>query len=161
MRHFGWMLGAWMAIAGCEDTRTCTLVECTGGPLEIALVDEAGAPVAARGELRGLGSVEPARFDCLDDPRGSEVEVSCDDGLLPPFVYNLAPDTRVGLRFALADGSWTEWKRLDLDVSSHTDPDFNGPGCSCTWLEATTPPVVAPAAARITGGGATAAPRSG
>jgi hypothetical protein len=122
-----------------------------GEAIEIALVDEAGAPVAARGELRGLGSQEPARFDCFDDPSASEAEVSCNDGLLyPSFVYDLTPDTRVDLRFVLADGSWTEWQRLDLDVTSHTDPDFNGPGCACTWYEATTSPIVTPAAARTT-----------
>jgi hypothetical protein len=43
---------AWIpALAPCEDERPCSLAECTGAPLEVALVDE----------VRGLGSVQPAR----------------------------------------------------------------------------------------------------
>jgi hypothetical protein len=154
MRRVAVMLGAWLASAACQGDRTCTLAECVGDPIEVALVDEAGAGVAARGELRGLDSVEPARFDCFDDPGASEVDFPCYDGLIRPFAYNLAPDERLELRFQLADGSSTDWQPLDLAITSHTDPDFNGPGCSCTWYTATTTPIVVPAEARITGGGA-------
>jgi hypothetical protein len=35
------------------------------------------------------------------------------------------------------------------DAESHTDPDFNGPGCPCSWDEITLDPVVVPAGARL------------
>jgi hypothetical protein len=36
-----------------------------------------------------------------------------------------------------------------LDITTHTEPEFNGPGCPCTWYTATAEPFVVPANALL------------
>lgn len=145
-------LGACLAAGACanDDTLTCTLADCGGTLGDIVLVDEAGEPAAARGEYRRSNAPEPATptpFDC--SPAAAGRPSPCDGGRLSPAVDGIQPDTSVEMRFRLHDDSWSAWQPLALDITSHTDPDFNGPGCECTWYTATAAPIVVPAEARL------------
>jgi hypothetical protein len=63
--------------------------------------------------------------------------------------YNLRPELVYELRFARADGSMTPWQVVPLELERKTDPDFNGPGCSCSWYIAQPASVTVPADARL------------
>ncbi len=138
-------------LAGCsDDPLTCTLADCGGSLPSTQLVDDMGQPALARGEQRTRQMPSPLFFDCtvtLMSP-GPPGQVACENGVI--FVGdNAYPGNDVELRFELPDGSFTEWQEVELSYTSHTDPDFNGPGCSCTWYTATATPVLVPALARL------------
>jgi hypothetical protein len=57
----------------------------------------------------------------------------------------------VQIRFELLDGSMSAWQPLTLAWTSHTEPDFGGPGCPCTSYTVTATPVIVPANARLSG----------
>jgi hypothetical protein len=69
------------------------------------------------------------------------------DGVVRSSDITHSPDSIAELRFGLDDGSFTQWQPLELDFQRHTDPDFNGDGCSCTWYDASAL-VIVPGAAR-------------
>jgi len=112
-----------LVCSACSD-HNCTLVACSGSQV-VALVDATGNAVAARGELLASGSSEAVAFDCttktLCDAR-MQVQVTDGDKL----------------RFELSGGDWSEWvtfDEADFEPTETTDPDFNGPGCPCTWTD--------------------------
>jgi hypothetical protein len=149
----GWCslaLGACAIASACDvGLHECASASC-GGPLpEVALLDEAGNPSAARGEHRSVDARgEPATpFDC-SPPDAGQASL-CSEGVVLLSVFGARPGTRVELRFQLRDGSWSAWRALDLEITSHTDADFNGPGCPCTGYTATAAPIVVPAEARL------------
>jgi hypothetical protein len=163
MRRVAWVLGsialgAGFVALGCGDDRedgtlTCTLAGC-GGLSELALIDDDGNPARARGEFRSTGteptSQQTVPFDCAPAPPNA----GCSDGVLLIDLPIAPARPVVDVRFELSEGTWSAWQTLDLEITEHTEPDFNGPGCSCTWYTATAAPIVVPAAARITGDGA-------
>jgi hypothetical protein len=145
-------LGACLAAASCEGDEPfeCASAACGGTLGDIVFVDEAGQPAAARGEYRSStdsATRAPVPFDC--SPADAGQRSLCDEGRLSPSVVFTQPDTRLALRFQLHDGSWSAWQALTLHFTSHTDPDFNGPGCPCTSYSATVGSVVVPADARL------------
>jgi hypothetical protein len=158
MRRVPWVLGsialgAGFVALGCGDDRedgalTCTLKGC-GGLSELALIDDDGEPARARGEFRSTDteptSQQTVPFDCAP----ARPNAGCSDGVLLIDLPIAPPRTVVDVRFELSDGTWSAWQTLDLEVTSHTEPDFNGPGCSCTWYTATAAPIVVPPEARL------------
>ena len=141
-------LAALLSACGA-DGHSCTLKGCVGGPVRVQLVDDAGTPVAARGEYEANRDGEARSFDCTVTPESSSYDADCTDGQVTVFPFYSNPGTTLRFRFELADGSFSEWQAASLDYESHTDPDFNGPGCPCTWYDATSGPVVVPAQARL------------
>jgi hypothetical protein len=146
-RAIAW--GACIAASACGDgTHECATARCGGALPVVALVDEAGNPVAARGEQRSADypAAPATAFDC--EPADAGQPTLCARGQLLLSVFEAHPGTRVELRFQLRDGSWSDWQVLALDITSHTDPEFNGPGCPCTGYTATAQPIVVPVEAR-------------
>ena len=132
-----------LLVACGDDDRTCTAMACGSGDFGVSLVTDGGQPASARGEYR-RGRTDPVvtRFNC-DDDRAAD-EVACTGGRvgLPSFA---GPGLVFEMRFQRPDGSLTEWQIVNLHIESVTDPDFNGPGCPCTWYEARPDPVIVPA----------------
>jgi hypothetical protein len=119
---------------------------CGASQTLVRLVDETGTRIATVGEQRtsrGSGTGVPEPFDCR--PGADAGTGPCTDGSLVLFDFNLAPSTVYEVRFARADGSFTSWQRILLEIEEHTDPEFNGPGCPCTWYEAAPASVIVPA----------------
>lgn len=146
-------------LGGCDDDAalTCTDKGCSNqGPVQVQLVDESGAPVAARGEYRVIGerseSPEPVPFECAAlagdaAPSGA----NCSNAVVElgsALSIAVFPSVRLELRFELEPGGMTEWAPHYLTYVEHTEPDFNGPGCECTWQEIQAPPAIVPAGAR-------------
>jgi hypothetical protein len=128
----------------CSDEHSCADVACLGTPASIVLVDEGGAPVAARGEVQDLQGPSTLPFDCtLSSPNSS-----CHNNLVV-LGGGTRSSYRLQIRFEQGDGSFTPWQRVDVEVTGHTDPDFDGPGCSCTWYDATAANATVPATARL------------
>lgn len=143
---FGLLTGA---CGGAEHS--CTLKACGGGPAPLRLIDEAGALVAARGEYRtNREPPEQWPFDCTVGPRASDSDADCTNNMVTLHVYDQGPSTVLQMRFQLVDGGWSEWQGVPLAFEEHTDPDFNGPGCPCTWHTVTAEPVVVPSGAHLT-----------
>jgi hypothetical protein len=117
--------------------------------VDVQLTDDSGTPVAARGEYRTNRNSETRAFDCSVTPESSNLDADCSDGRVTAFPLSAEPGTALQFRFELAGGSFTAWQGVPLDYESETDPDFNGPGCPCTWYNATSDPVVVPAEARL------------
>jgi len=117
-----------LAAAGC--TQTCTLIGCPDQN-QIDLVDADGEPTLARGEVAAPDSRDALAFDCTIPSS------PCDDTGTLRLDSLIAPDglSTFRVRFELADGSFTAWQEVELELEEVTDPDFNGPGCSCTWNE--------------------------
>jgi hypothetical protein len=125
---------------------------CASAGVDVRLVDEAGAAVSARGEFRSSDARGASQtFECPDADR-DDIPVAlrrCRDGAIQLFTPNLSPENGIDVRFELADGSPSAWQRLALELTRHTDPDFNGAGCPCTWYTAAPAPVVVPLGARL------------
>ena len=135
---------------GCDPLHPCSDTLCGGAVPEVALVDEAGDPALVRGEYRladssgtGAGS-----FDCARRAPGAAPGWPCSEGTLSLPVDDVRPELAVELRFVLADGSWSAWQAVELEITRQTDPEFNGPDCPCSWYSATATPAVVPAEAR-------------
>jgi hypothetical protein len=143
-RSFVWSLPCLLVACGNDD-RSCTAAACGGGSFAVSLVTESGRPASVRGEFR-RGRTNPivTRFNCGDGREADET--ACPGGIIgmPSFA---GPGPVFEVRFQRPDGAFTEWQIVDLRIESVTDPDFNGPGCPCTWYEAQPEPVVVPAAA--------------
>lgn len=140
-------LGAWLVLVplGCgDDTRSCTAQGCDD-TLVVSLVTDAGAPATTRGELR-FDQAEAAPFNCA--PENEAEALRCEGGRL----QFSRTEGVFEVRFALGDDAFTDWQVVDLDIQPVTDPDFNGPGCPCTWYEGR-PVVVVPDSAMIPTGG--------
>jgi hypothetical protein len=114
------------------------------------LVDDAGDPVAARGEYRSNmpGSV-PSAFDCSPAGADASPELQCPNGVILSTIYDVRSNTSLELRFELNEGGLSDWQSVPLEVTERTDTDFNGPGCPCTWYDATAQPITVPIAARL------------
>jgi hypothetical protein len=148
-------LGACLAAAsGCDETPdkvTCTLGVCGGGTVEVELVDDDAQAAWARGEYRSRGASsasQPTAFDCsLSADAGRYLP--CSGGTLRLDSFTAWPTAVVEVRFVLNDGTWSAWQAIDLEFTEHIEPDFNGPGCSCTWYTATAAPIVLPPEARL------------
>jgi hypothetical protein len=156
------ILGASLLV-GCDSGfRACGEAGCGGnGFTLLEFVDDQNQPTGTRGEYRVTrtrgGEIQgPVPFACSagapgardagpssDNCRGAQVELAGD----------LEPGAVVEARFDLAQGGQTEWLALQLDFTQHTDPEFNGPGCPCSWFEAQARPFVVPAGARRLGAG--------
>jgi hypothetical protein len=143
-KRFVCLWAVWSLACG-DDVHTCTAKACGGLPPSIPLVDERGLPVVARGEIQNPDGTQPSTFDCTVSAPGS----SCQTNLV--FTGEDAYWRRelVQIRFEQTDGSFTPWEPVDIQITSHTDPDFNGPDCSCTWYTAMAPSVVVPVTARL------------
>ena len=124
---------------------------CGGGSFTVPLVTEGGEPASGvRGEYRrGRTNPTVTRFNCGDDRATDEAACAGSSISIPSFA---GPGPVFELRFRGPDGSFTEWQAVDLRIESITDPDFNGPGCPCSWYEARPEPVVVPAAALASSG---------
>jgi hypothetical protein len=141
MKRLLLLVGSGLLSACADDTRTCTAAECLGGAsVQIQLVDQNEAPVAARGEYRVTGSgggvpyVVP--FDCTGATTDAGPDYdNCSNGVLELQGAD-HPSVSIEVRFELTQGGLTEWSTLTLVYSSQTDPDFNGPGCPCTRYDA-------------------------
>lgn len=136
------ILGA-VLVSGCE-AHSCTAAGCGGESTSVSLVNERGEPMRVQGEARIRGpryESSAAPFDCTQD------SFDCEGGVLSAAAPSSTEDV-LELRFRLPDGGFTEWQTFDLEVSAHTDPDFNGPDCPCTWHEAAPLSVVVPDAAQ-------------
>jgi hypothetical protein len=116
----------------------------------LAFVDESGVPVTASGERRTTSYPEPRAFTCA----GQEAldGGSCGGGLVrfaPVGGNGITRQDVLELRFLLSNGSFSEWQPVPFDAEGHTDPDFNGPGCPCSWDDITFDPLLVPAGARL------------
>lgn len=142
-----WSLPLLLVACGDDGDRTCTAQGCGGGLFSVPLVTESGQPASARGELR-RGRTDPVvtRFNC-GGGRDAD-EVACPGGRIgiPSFA---GPGPVFEMRFQRPDGSFTDWQIVNLHIEAITDPEFNGPGCPCTWYEASPDPVVVPAAVML------------
>jgi hypothetical protein len=136
-------------LAACGEPE-CTAVACTGGSVPLRLVDDAGRPVAARGEYR-TNRDPPERwpFDCTVGPRASDSDSDCNDNVVTFTLPYTGPSTVLQMRFQIVDGDWSEWQEVPLAFEQHTDPDFNGPGCACSWYTAAAEAVLVPSGARL------------
>jgi hypothetical protein len=149
------VLGAGCLLIGCSSERSCNAMACGGLPLALALQDDAGDPVAARGEYRSNtpGSVASA-FDCSFE-RGDASptpNLQCRDGVILNAIHDVRPGTVVEVRFELNAGGLSDWQNVPLQVTERTDPDFNGPGCPCTWYSGTARAITVPTEARLPSG---------
>jgi len=139
-----------ISLAACEESHSCTLVGCGGVEPQLAFVDESEAPVTASGERRTTSHPEPRTFQCAG--QWAPDAGSCGGGLIR-FAQvggnGISRQDVLELRFLLSDGSFTEWQSVPLHVEGHTDPDFNGPGCPCSWDDITFDPLLVPAGARL------------
>lgn len=133
--------------SACDD-QPCERAACGGEVMRVALVDDEGELVAAKGEYRA-GSLRTdsfvVSFDC--DRNEASDTYACVDAELsvgPPW----SEDFFLEVRFELPDGTFTEWQSVPLEVTSETDPDFNGEGCPCTTYSGSAEPFVVPAEAR-------------
>lgn len=122
---------------GCSD-RVCESPDIPPAQL----VDEQGAAVA---NTRGLlvTGLRQQRFDCARDIQcrnGNQLQL---DGLLR------REDADQAQVYFQRDGG-TLGPAQDVKVTSEkkTDPDFGGPGCSCSWTVSETEPLVVPDDAR-------------
>ena len=139
-------LVACCAIGSYGCAKTCTNALCSG-TTEVSLVDDAGEPAVAQGEARREGGAARP-FDCTQEETRPESFECGMDGVLrfnghiepdgPPPVYEV--------RFALRDGGWSPWQQAELELTQMTDPDFNGPGCPCTWTDGHADMMVPPGA---------------
>ena len=84
MKMVGWVLGFLFAVTsigvGCLP-HSCTDIGCVGGDVAVALVDDSGAPVAARGEVRRSAHRE-VTFDCTVASSGGGAEADCVNNVL-------------------------------------------------------------------------------
>lgn len=152
MGQVSWSVGVVLAVelvaSGCRF-HSCTDKGLVGSPLSVALVDDDGAPVVARGETRYLHH-QATSFDCTVRPEENARDADCQGGVLQLApVYN--PSDTLDLRFQLDDGSFTDWLPVHLSIEPVTVRDFNGPDCDVTVYDAAAEPVVVPASARLAG----------
>jgi hypothetical protein len=149
-RKTWWVAFAISALLGAceqEGSRECTLAECSGFGLEVPLVDDAGRPVAAKGEYRTSAEGGNSQsFDCTSGARPRPYP-DCEENRLQVGSV-LRPGTTLEVSFQDASGAWSEWLPVALTLHAHTDPDFNGPGCPCTWYSADAEPLIVPAASQ-------------
>jgi hypothetical protein len=141
----GWAMSAASALLGCT-THYCTQKGCVVY-VEVALVDDAGDPVAARGEIRYTNRRAVA-FDCTVAPTATVNDVDCENGTvqMEP-VYN--EGDQLEIRFEPEDGSFSDWQPVPLTVGHRVFADFNGDDCDCTALEGRAQPVTVPANAQL------------
>ncbi|HWA74740.1 MAG TPA: hypothetical protein VG937_20500 [Polyangiaceae bacterium] len=150
MKMVGWVLGFLFAVTsigvGCLP-HSCTDIGCVGGDVAVALVDDSGAPVAARGEVRRSAHRE-VTFDCTVASSGGGAEADCVNNVLQLDPVNGNRET-TELRFRLEDGSFTDWRPVDVTITEGVAKDLGGPDCDCRYLNGTAEPVTVPAAARL------------
>ena len=140
------LLSAAGGLVGCDDS--CTDLPCLGRNVEVALVDESGDPVAARGEIR-YSRHQGGLFDCTVAPTSTAQDVDCEnDTLLLGPAFN--DDDELDIRFELGDGSFSDWQPVPLTVERVVLADVNGPDCDCTVWNGTAEPVIVPADAQLT-----------
>ena len=135
-----------MALLACgEDKSECADIECVGLPPRLPLVDDEGAPVGARGQLRQpTRPLESFPFDCTAPWPDS----NCQSNFVVTGPDVNSPEYALEIRFVQSDDSFSSWQSVDLEFSSETNPDFNDLGCSCSYYSATAASVIVPAAAR-------------
>jgi hypothetical protein len=143
---FTWALCS--SCLACGESGPCTLSLC-GESAEVQLTDQDGNPVAARGQVRDIATEFEIAFDCSSNSQRNVRSLACRDNVVLLAGIIPRPGSIVEVRFGLQDGSISEWQPLSLQLSEHTDPDFNGPGCPCTWYSATVAPVVVPGDAQL------------
>ncbi|MEO8183125.1 MAG: hypothetical protein ABI895_30205 [Deltaproteobacteria bacterium] len=143
----GITLGSWLV--GCDGPRDCNTGACSGPAVTLALVDESGQGVAAKGEYRSNdGRSLPQPFDCT--LARTSLFAACAENVVRLYTFNLQPGMSHEVHFEGDNGEWSEWLPVPLQLTRRTDPDFNGPGCSCTWYTGQAEPLVVPAAVRRT-----------
>jgi hypothetical protein len=145
------MIGAGAACGGTEE-EPCLPPECLSSSVQVALVDEAGESVSARGQLSGNDSQAPRRFDCSEDRSTPDLGARCVDGSLSLSLHysQLSPDAMLQVRFAFADNTWRDWQTLAIQLSGQV---VGEPDCSSTCLRATASVVVPEGALLSEGGG--------
>jgi hypothetical protein len=134
-----------VSLACGDGAHGCTLVQCAGNGLQVPLVDASGQGVAAKGQYyTSAGGGSTHSFDCTG-AASPKSYADCEDDRLQ--VGGLVqPGIEVQIHFQDAGGAWSEWLPVPLTLNPHPDPDFNGPGCPCTWYSATAEPLIVPAA---------------
>lgn len=130
-------------LPGCGVFPTeCTEMGCSG-IAEVGFVDSAGNVATPSGQVRQVGDPDAQPFDCAVTSDTVTEYADCENGVL--FLGFVEDGTeRYEVRFELAGGGLSDWQEVQLDSASHTDPDFNGPGCACTWWDPTVEPIVVP-----------------
>jgi hypothetical protein len=141
----GLMGFAW-GYVGCVGT-TCPAVLYLGKEVQVALVDERGAPARARGEVR-YSNHQTLRFDCGIALEAEINDLNCVNGILELAPVNGPSDT-IDVVFKLGEDSWTEPYRVKLKVESELVHEGD---CEQTVYNGTTEPVVVPAQARLDNG---------
>jgi hypothetical protein len=128
----------------------CTAVGCLGRVLEVTLLDENGAAAPARGEFRDTASGYPAQeFDCSVDPDDTFNDLDCFDGTIRLDPFFVTPEMELEVRFQMAEGDYSDWESVALQITDRVIEDFNGPGCDCTVYDAFGSVVEVPAGARL------------
>jgi hypothetical protein len=152
------MMVCWLAWSACSDEHACTDADCLGLAPGIPLVDESGMPVIARGEVQNLSGGGQSPFDCtvpvpivVPGPRPIPAS-GCVGNVVVAGGEARSSKAASQIRFEQSDGSFTPWQPVAVDVTRHTDPDFNGPGCPCTWYSASAGDVIVPVSARRVAG---------
>jgi hypothetical protein len=148
-----WACFTMVCSLACGDAeggeRSCADVACGGSYPPVALVDENGLPVVARGEVQNRDLPEqPFPFDCTVSSPSS----GCQGNAVVTGTWGVSPGYVAQIRFEQSDGSFTAWQPVRFHVTSRTDPDFNGPGCLCTRYTATAEDVIVPVSARLSAG---------
>jgi hypothetical protein len=132
--RLAWLLGLVWGYVGCSSVSCPHYI---GKTVPLALVDERGAPVGARGEvLSSAYKTQP--FDCTQ----------CVNGVLHLWPV-LSPSDTVDIVFMLGDGSWSDPYRVQLTVHEEVVHDLH---CEQTVYQGTTVPMVVPAEARLDNG---------
>jgi hypothetical protein len=147
-------VGVLILVTACDDDglRACNDMGCIGdAEVQLQLVDDSGAPVAARGEYRISssrgGAPTAVPFDCTGAADAGTGPYNCSNAVL---VLQGAdhPSLNIEVRFELTQGGLSEWSSLRLVYTSQTDPNFNGPGCPCTWYDVADQTLLVPDGAR-------------
>jgi hypothetical protein len=132
--RLAWLLGLVWGYVGCSSVSCPHYV---GKTVQLALVDDRGAPTGARGEVR-YSAYGTRPFDCTQ----------CVNGVLQLWPVHGPSDT-VDVAFTLGDGSWSDPYRVQLTVNEEVVHDRH---CEQTVYQGTTEPMVVPAEARLDNG---------
>lgn len=132
---------------GDTESRSCNPISCGGRPLEIRLSGNDADATRPSGEVRTREPAERKPFHC-----GSSTNVStdphCASGVLHLGPFGIGPETNIEVRFDMADGTFSDWQDVPLNITEHTLEDLGGPGCDCTYYTGTASPITIPAGAR-------------
>ena len=140
------LLGLVWGYAGCVGAR-CNADLALGKNVQVALVDEQGAPAGARGKVQ-YSNNQTLPFDCGLAPEADFSDINCVNGVLQLAPVSNPSDT-IDVVFELGEGSWAEPYRVQLEVEEQV---VHEGACGQTIYQGTTKPVIVPAAAKLDNG---------